>query len=202
MPDDEVPLDLRTRRHLATRAEIHKAALDLFESNGLRATTVHQIATRAGVSTRTFFRHFSSKEQAALPGQQRLLQMIETLEFPDPTPSAIIVTISERTQEVVAHDADPDMLEQRRIARLLAAEPELRVVALTQEAILTDRLYERLRSRVPDGDPVGLRVTAEVAVALWRTTWEHWGELAAAGRNVSPAEVYRQVREQARLILR
>lgn len=65
-------VDLRTRRKLQTEREIHRAALELFEQQGVRATTVPEIAARAGVSPRTFFRYFSTKEEAALPIQRTL----------------------------------------------------------------------------------------------------------------------------------
>ncbi|WP_448070681.1 helix-turn-helix domain-containing protein [Georgenia yuyongxinii] len=49
-------------RRLDTYLEIHEAALELFESQGIRETTVQQIADRARVSPRTFFRYFTTKE--------------------------------------------------------------------------------------------------------------------------------------------
>lgn len=61
-PDDDAAQDLLARRRLDTYLEIHEAALELFESQGIRETTVQQIADRARVSPRTFFRYFTTKE--------------------------------------------------------------------------------------------------------------------------------------------
>lgn len=55
-------MDRRQRRTARTRAEIEAAALQLFRDQGFEATTVEQIAAAADVATRTFFRHFPSKE--------------------------------------------------------------------------------------------------------------------------------------------
>ena len=48
------PIGLRERRRSQTRAEIAEAALDLFERQGVAATTVEDIAAAAGISPRTF----------------------------------------------------------------------------------------------------------------------------------------------------
>ena len=50
-----------TSRTLRTRERILAVALDLFERQGYRATTVAQIADAAGVTSMTFFRHFPTK---------------------------------------------------------------------------------------------------------------------------------------------
>lgn len=58
----EVSLRERTRR--AVRAEIVDAAMTLFLENGFDATTVEDIAQAAGISRRSYFRYFSSKDEA------------------------------------------------------------------------------------------------------------------------------------------
>ncbi len=53
---------LRARKQADTREALHSAALRLFEAHGFEGTTVDQVASAAGVSRRTFFRYFESKE--------------------------------------------------------------------------------------------------------------------------------------------
>lgn len=57
---------MRSPRHQATHERLIACALDLFEAQGFDKTTVAQIATAAGVSEMTFFRHFASKELVVL----------------------------------------------------------------------------------------------------------------------------------------
>jgi AcrR family transcriptional regulator len=56
----------RERRKRLTRRALRKATLELGLEHGLGAVSVEAIASRAGVSTRTFFNYFDTKEDAAL----------------------------------------------------------------------------------------------------------------------------------------
>ncbi|MDO5750518.1 MAG: helix-turn-helix domain-containing protein [Rothia sp. (in: high G+C Gram-positive bacteria)] len=69
------PKPLRERRRARTWQAIHAAASTLAATKGLRETTIEQIAEQAGVSTRTFFNYFATKEDAILG--------ISTLELTD-----------------------------------------------------------------------------------------------------------------------
>ncbi|MDO4916621.1 MAG: helix-turn-helix domain-containing protein [Rothia sp. (in: high G+C Gram-positive bacteria)] len=64
MQNDE--LTLRERRRERTWNAIHEAAVELVKKNGLKKTTTDEIAERAGISVRTFFNYFATKEDAVL----------------------------------------------------------------------------------------------------------------------------------------
>lgn len=67
----------RERHKAATRAALQDAALRLFEQNGYAETTVRDIATAAGVTERTFFRYFPSKEDLV---EGEMLDLIPVLQ--------------------------------------------------------------------------------------------------------------------------
>jgi AcrR family transcriptional regulator len=60
------PRDLRRRARDAVRAEIAETAFQLFTQHSFDQTTVDDIAAAAGLSRRSFFRYFASKEDAVL----------------------------------------------------------------------------------------------------------------------------------------
>ncbi|MEV6103954.1 TetR family transcriptional regulator [Streptomyces sp. NPDC051940] len=67
---------LREQKKAATRQALQQAALLLFEEHGFERTTVKDIAAAAGVTERTFFRYFPSKEDLVLGELFDLLPLI------------------------------------------------------------------------------------------------------------------------------
>src|SRR6195952_4712083 len=59
-----------------TRERLVLAAVDLFTEQGYDATTVAQIAERAGLTKSTFFRHFADKRELLVAGQETLSQLL------------------------------------------------------------------------------------------------------------------------------
>lgn len=66
MTPTDPPPGLRERKKIKTRAALRREALRLMEEQGYANTTVEQIADAAEVSTSTFFRYFSAKEEVLL----------------------------------------------------------------------------------------------------------------------------------------
>ncbi len=87
MRGTEAP-SLRERNKARARAEIADAALRLFYDRGFEGVTVEEIVNAAGVSRRTFFRYFETKEDALLAEYPELnARLIVTLEATGPDDS-------------------------------------------------------------------------------------------------------------------
>src|SRR4051794_25180555 len=84
-PTAVVPL--RERNRARTRREIEAAALELMEQQGYQLTTVEQIARRAGISSATFFRYFSSKEEVLFADEEGAVQRMVALVAHRPDPA-------------------------------------------------------------------------------------------------------------------
>lgn len=86
MPGDDGP-SLRERNKARARSEIASAALRLFAERGFEGVTVDEIVDAAGVSRRTFFRYFETKEDALLADYPELnIRLTECLGSPGEEP--------------------------------------------------------------------------------------------------------------------
>ncbi len=116
---------LRTRQRLSALTDIHEAAATLLLEFGWTATTIGMIAAKAGVSSRTFFNHYPTKEDAALGLRPLYLPDEALAEFAssdtDLFERTVILTLATLRSAV-----PEDGLGERR-AQLLNTLPELRV---------------------------------------------------------------------------
>ncbi|MFY0408435.1 TetR family transcriptional regulator [Solicola sp. PLA-1-18] len=193
--------DLRERRRLATRQEIYDVALGLFERQGVAATTVDEIAQAAGVSPRTFFRYFASKEEAVLAPARDLDEALALWVLEADAEADLLPEIERAFVEVIVGPVagTPDAIDHMvRIRRLVAAEPALRAAALALDGEITARLASRVAEQVPSLDAVSARLVAEVAQATMRVAFDEWAD---RGGDVDLADVYRQVRAALRRVV-
>ncbi len=147
------------------------AAMELYLERGFDETTVAEIAQRAGLTERTFFRHFADKREVLFAGaallQERLVANV--LAAPDglaPVDAAMAGVL-----------AAGDLIQERRdFARqryeIIAANPELQERELIKMARLSAALADTLRRRGVAPGAAGL--AAEVAISVFRVAFERW----------------------------
>src|SRR6185503_3051981 len=71
------PLSLRASRRALVRAEMLIAAAELFRARGYRATTLEELARRLGISKKTVYSHFRSKEDLLAAIFHRTMSLVE-----------------------------------------------------------------------------------------------------------------------------
>jgi AcrR family transcriptional regulator len=79
VPDAVLDGSRRAERMHRTRSALRLAGLELFASEGFENVTAEEIAEKAGVSRRTFFRYFPSKEDVLYLGHDRFFSEFSTL---------------------------------------------------------------------------------------------------------------------------
>ena len=175
MPTSVTATGLRQRKRDLVREAIAHAAWDLFAAEGYEATTVAEIARAAGVSRRTFFRYFSSKEDVLVETSDALAEDLLAAFARRPAGEPPIVAIQRALRPVVeARLAHAD--EARAIVRLLRESRTLRRAMLERHARMEERLARLMARRLgtdPRKDPTPA-LLAFVARALLDTAFNVW----------------------------
>lgn len=176
------------------RGRLEHAALELFGERGFEQTTVDDIATRAGLTKRTFFRYFSDKREVLFGGGAELKELfVNTLaEVPASVAPSDAVAVS---LEVVGTSLRDRREFARRRQLVIAANPELQERELVKLASIADALADNLRRRGVDEPAASL--TAETAMTVFRVAVERW--VAATDERDLP-ELIREVREALRAV--
>ena len=148
-----------------------RAALELFEERGYEATTVADIAARAGLTRRTFFRHFSDKREVLFSGSQELQRLwLEGIDAApaSASPLALVITGLDPVAEMFA--------ERHALARLrtqiVEANPELEERELMKLRSLAGAIGDALEQRGISGNPAGL--AAQTGVTVFHVAFAHW----------------------------
>ena len=156
------------------RDRLERAALALFAEHGYDATTVAEIADRAGLTKSTFFRHFADKREVLFGGQDMLAELFGESIRTAP-PAATIADCLAAALEAVAGAFTPDRhdLAPRRRA-VIAANSELQERELLKRAYLSSAMADALRAR--GADDTTARLAAEVGILAFSTAYGRWAE--------------------------
>lgn len=133
---------LRDRQRAQIRADIRRAAFRLFVERGYDAVTTEEIATAAGVSPRTFFRHVPAKEELLLApvryGGAAIVNLLEGRPATESPDIALINAIITRTRSFEQADTEewrqallvvPDLLDKVTVHRPADKERATKLIA-------------------------------------------------------------------------
>jgi AcrR family transcriptional regulator len=153
------------------RGRLEQAALQLYIERGFEQTTVADIARQAGLTERTFFRHFADKREVLFWGAGALQELVASTVASAPDSAAPIDAVA------AALEAAGALLQERReFARqrqtIITATPELQERELIKLASLGSAIAEALRQRGVT-DPAA-NLAAEAGIAVFRIAFERW----------------------------
>ncbi len=153
------------------RGRLEQAALELFIERGFEQATVTEIAARAGLTQRTFFRYFADKREVLFWGQDALREMLVSGVASAPRSAAPIDAVAAAIG--VAGAMLQDRREQARQRQtIIDANPELRERELIKLAGLAAAMAGALRERGVT-DPAA-SLTAEAAIAVFKIAFGRW----------------------------
>lgn len=154
-----------------TRERLRAAALELFAEHGFDATTVPDIVERAGLTRRTFFRHFTDKREVFF-GDDEIPALAASTVAAAPAGAAPFAIAWAGFHRLAADRFEPRRAQMQAARRFIASEPALRERDLQKQADLRDALRDGYLAR--GVDVFTARVTAGVAVELLQIALERW----------------------------
>lgn len=162
---------LRERKKNRTRQDTHRAALELVAEHGLAGVTVEMIAERAGISPRTFFNYWTTKEAAIIgvrtDGEDQLLELLRARPAEESAATALRASIRELLGTV---PVDPELRTLKQT--VMAREPHLHGLSAgamhSVQAKLVDDLAERIDA--PDAQDRAV-VLVQVGFAVARSAF-------------------------------
>jgi AcrR family transcriptional regulator len=155
------------------RGRLVQAAFTLYGERGFEQTTVAEIAARAGLTERTFFRHFADKREVLFAGADALRELLVSAVAKAPESLAPIDAAAAGLEAAGALIQEGGDLAQQRQA-IIGASTELQERELVKLASLALALAEALRRRGVD-DPAA-SLTAEAGIAVFKVAFERWVE--------------------------
>ncbi len=168
-------VSLRERKKAATRRRLMVVALRLFDRHGFEETTVEQIAARADVAPRTFFRYFPTKVDVLFADHEELVALLRDTLATRPPDEPILDAVRRATlagiEQVVA---DPSLFltRSRLAARVPAAHARGRHLDADYEDVIAEAVAAS-RHTEPTTD-LHARVIARAAWSATRAAREIW----------------------------
>ncbi|WP_103351998.1 TetR/AcrR family transcriptional regulator [Amycolatopsis sp. CA-128772] len=157
-----------------TRERLLDAALELFGEHGYDNVTVAEIAERAGLTKRTFFRHFPDKREVLFAGQELLSRILADAVTAAPASATPAEAVGSALAAAAAEFGPERQERGRRVQAVVADHRDLRERGLLKRATLTAAMAGALRERgVPD-PAAGL--AAEIGGLAFWTAFARWTE--------------------------
>ena len=181
-------LTLREQKRLATRDAIEDAATKLVDGRGFNDVTVEEICEAAGISRRTFFNYFDSKDSAVLGGPSKeFTEDVRQRFLTEPTDNVLTLALHVVEAHMVGHHRDTVVAERRQ---RIATQPEAAMASMMRKR---EKVHELMRlieqrltaepelQRLPDSSPAteAMVIASFLREALW---------LALAGPDIDCTE--------------
>jgi AcrR family transcriptional regulator len=155
------------------RGRLEQAAWELFKERGYTQTTVEDIAARAGLTERTFFRHFADKREVLFWGAGVLQKAIVDAIADAPLTSAPLDAVA-AALEAAAGVLQPRQEYARARQTLIGAHAELQERESIKLRSIATAVADALRSRGVAESAATL--TAEAGVTVFKVAFERWIE--------------------------
>ncbi|MDT8757241.1 TetR/AcrR family transcriptional regulator [Sphingomonas psychrotolerans] len=178
LPDASPSIGVRERKRRETLRRITDAGVCLFIEKGFEGATVEEIAAAAGISRRSFFHYFESKDDILLSLQSDVGELFAAEVRRAPPGGSPFELVRDAALSVCASIPHDDMLAIDRLMRGSASVQARKQASYRQQE---EALFSALRERWPEPDrETRLRVLAMVAVGATRLASETFNKEGGA----------------------
>jgi AcrR family transcriptional regulator len=155
-----------------SRGRLQEAALTLFAEQGFDQTTTAEIAAAAGLTERTFFRHFADKREVLFAGSEVLRELVVAAVAGAPVAASPLDAVGAGLEAAAQLMGGFRRDLSRRRHAVISANPELRERELAKMADYAAAVAEALRARgVPEPKA---SLTAEAGMSVMRVAFTRW----------------------------
>ncbi len=156
------------------RSRLQQSALEIYRERGYEQATVVEIAQRAGLTERTFFRHFADKREVLFVGADELREILVGRVAIEPVGTAPFDTVAAAVETLAASSTfQPEGRDKARQRQaVIAANPALQERELIKLASLSAALADALRVRGV-GEPAA-SLAAEAGIVVFRVAFDRW----------------------------
>ena len=144
-------MGLRERKRQQTRQELIGAAMRLFEEKGYEQTTVAEIASAAGVSTKTFFNYFASKDEVLFPHLSRRIDaavaLIEQRGPDDQMADVLVAAMQHMLADALTEEVDGGLAAVR--LPMIMSVPAVQAATLHRYFLAETQLARSAAPRLP-----------------------------------------------------
>ena len=153
------------------RGRLERAAVELFTEQGFGATTVPQIADRAGLTTRTYFRHFADKREVLFAGDE-IPETAAALMRDAPAGLAPRALIADRLRIVAGTTFEGRRDQVRHVRAIIGSDDELRERDLRKRADLAAAVRRGFEDR--GEGPLAAAILADLVVSVLHVALDRW----------------------------
>ena len=153
------------------RGRLAKAAMALYAEQGFERTTVAEIAARAGLTERTFFRHFADKREVLFYGMDMARDLLTRTIAEAPASATPMEAIGAALQALAAvFQENPERVRLRDA--IVSANAELRERELSKLEAFASAVAGALRDRgIPE---LTASLAAETGIAVFKVAFARW----------------------------
>jgi len=150
---------------------LQQAALELYAEHGYEQTTVAEIAARAGLSERTYFRHFADKREVLFHGSEQLQEAIVAAVEAAPASDAPLDAIATGLRRIAPFFDERRAHSLRRHA-IVRSSRELQERELMKRGAMVAAVTAALQRR--GADPAVAALAAESGATVFHLAYERW----------------------------